>query len=302
MFKFKAEQKIFEVYGVKVGGEPGQLPTVMIGSIFYHGDKLVKDEKKGIFDKDKAEELLKKEEEIAHQTGNPRMIDIVAASTTAMEKYIEFIAGHTFLIDGTTEDVKIAGVKYVSEVGLSSRAIYNSISTTTKQEELIAIRDSKITSAILLAINTRKPTIDGRLEVLSGENGGLVEVANKYGIEKPLVDPGVLDLPDPGPAAKTIHIIKEQFGLPAGCAAHNAIDLWSKRKKLSYDIRLIGNVVANTVPTIMGADFVFYGPISRAEQIYPAIALADAYIAYCMQQQFKVKPLTKDHPLYKIFK
>jgi len=85
MFKFKAEQKIFEVYGVKVGGEPGQLPTVMIGSIFYHGDKLVKDEKKGIFDKDRAEELLKKEEELAHQTGNPRMVDIVAASTTAME-------------------------------------------------------------------------------------------------------------------------------------------------------------------------------------------------------------------------
>ena len=55
MFKFVNEQKIFEIGGVKIGGDPGKLPTVMIGSIFYHGDKLVKDEKEGIFEKNKAE-------------------------------------------------------------------------------------------------------------------------------------------------------------------------------------------------------------------------------------------------------
>ncbi|MEM2691768.1 MAG: tetrahydromethanopterin S-methyltransferase subunit H, partial [Candidatus Bathyarchaeia archaeon] len=69
MFKFEKEQKIFEIANVKVGGQPGQLPTLLIGSIFYHKHKIVKDERKGEFDKEKAEEALKKEEEISNRTG-----------------------------------------------------------------------------------------------------------------------------------------------------------------------------------------------------------------------------------------
>jgi len=37
MFMLKAKQKIFEIGGVKVGGQPGEVPTVLIGSIFYLG-------------------------------------------------------------------------------------------------------------------------------------------------------------------------------------------------------------------------------------------------------------------------
>ena len=35
MFKFSKEQLVYEIAGVKVGGEVGENPTVMIGSIFY---------------------------------------------------------------------------------------------------------------------------------------------------------------------------------------------------------------------------------------------------------------------------
>ena len=51
MFKFEREQQIFNIAGVKVGGQPGQLPTVLIGSIFYHGHRIVVDQKRGDFDK-----------------------------------------------------------------------------------------------------------------------------------------------------------------------------------------------------------------------------------------------------------
>ena len=74
MFKFTKEQKIFDINGVKVGGQPGQLPTIMVGSIFYHGHRIVKDFKRGIFDKKMAEDLLNREEEISRKTGNPRKI------------------------------------------------------------------------------------------------------------------------------------------------------------------------------------------------------------------------------------
>ena len=55
MFKFETEQKVCEVGGVKFGGQPGEYPTVLIGSIFYAKQRMVKDSMKGDFDKKQAE-------------------------------------------------------------------------------------------------------------------------------------------------------------------------------------------------------------------------------------------------------
>jgi len=55
VFNFKVEQKVYDIAGVKVGGDVGENPTVMIGSIFYKGDKTVQDEKTGLFDRVRAE-------------------------------------------------------------------------------------------------------------------------------------------------------------------------------------------------------------------------------------------------------
>ena len=35
MFKFQKEQEIVNIAGVKIGGQPGELPTVLAGTIFY---------------------------------------------------------------------------------------------------------------------------------------------------------------------------------------------------------------------------------------------------------------------------
>ena len=68
-FKYNTEQKIVEVAGLKCGGQPGEYPTVLAGTIFYAGHKIIKDELKelvrssveetlnGLLDKE-AEELV----------------------------------------------------------------------------------------------------------------------------------------------------------------------------------------------------------------------------------------------------
>ncbi len=301
LFKFTNEQKIFEICGFKIGGNPGQLPTAMIGSIFYHGDKLVKDEKEGIFEKEEAEKYLRQKEEISEKTGNPGIIDIVGAWPKAIVKYIDFIADSTtlpFLVDGTTSEVRIAGAKHVAEVGLLDRAIFNTIMPETKPEELEGIRDSGLKSAILLILNSRNPTIKGRMEVLDN----CLELAKKAGIENCLVDATILDIPDPGPVAKTIYHIKEKYGLPAGCGAHNAVDQWHHRKKLDPLVYLMSGVVANVVPITMGADFLLYGPIKNSYKAYIPCAVADAYVAYAVGQEYGIRPMDKNHPLYRVFR
>jgi tetrahydromethanopterin S-methyltransferase subunit H len=55
LFKFERKQEIFDIGGIKVGGQPGELPTVLVGSIFHEGHKIVKDRFSGVFDKAEAE-------------------------------------------------------------------------------------------------------------------------------------------------------------------------------------------------------------------------------------------------------
>jgi len=301
LFKFATEQKIYDICGLKIGGQPGQLPTVMVGSIFYHKDKTVTDEKTGVFDRIQAEQLLNAEQDISNATGNPRLVDVCASWPEAFPKEIDFVANAIrgpFTIDGTTADVRIAGIKYVEEVGLSNRVVYNSISPETKDNELEAIKDAKIRAALLLALNAKNPTITGRLAVIDT----LIEKAKRAEVETMLIDTTVLDVPDPGPAGKTAYLVKEKYGLPCGCGAHNAVDMWHRRKKLSPDVHLTSSVVANIVPIIMGSNFMLYGPITSAARIYTPIAVTDAYIAYTMMQQYNIRPMINTHPLFRIFK
>lgn len=74
----------------------------------------------------------------------------------------------------------------LGEVGLSERVVYDSITPHVKEEEITAIRDAKIKSAILLTLNTKNPTISGRLQVLV-ELLATAQTAQKAGIEKFLV-------------------------------------------------------------------------------------------------------------------
>jgi tetrahydromethanopterin S-methyltransferase subunit H len=51
MFRFDKEQMVIEFAGAKFGGQPGEYPTALSGTIFYARHKIVEDAKKGIFDK-----------------------------------------------------------------------------------------------------------------------------------------------------------------------------------------------------------------------------------------------------------
>ena len=82
-----------------------------------------------------------------------RMLDVVGATPQAIEKHLEFAAEVTqspLLIDGTTVEVRLAGLEYVAKAGLADRIVYNSIQPGIDDEELAAIRKAGVQSAILL--------------------------------------------------------------------------------------------------------------------------------------------------------
>jgi len=303
MLKFETEQKIFQIGKIQIGGQPGQLPTVLIGTIFYERHKIVKDMEKGIFDKEAAEQLIRTHEELSERTGVPCMIDVVGVTPTAILKYLDFVAEKTempILIDSTSAEVKIAGIKHANEVGLADRVVYNSITHHVTQEELDAIRENNIKAAVILTYNPHNVWPKGRIELLKGNGSkkGLLALAEEAGIEKPLVDTAVLDVPTL--AAEAVKLVRNEFGLPAGGAPANAVLEWKRVKEISPDAKKVCMANAVTAMQYAGANFLLYGPIRYAPTIFPAVAMADAIIAYSARLK-GVSPRTKDHPLFNIF-
>ena len=94
-FKFNTKQNIYTIGRAKVGGQPGELPTFLIGSIFWLGQKMVQDANKGIFDVKEAEKIINTMQTQSDITGIQFAFDIVGTTELAFEKYIDFVSKHS---------------------------------------------------------------------------------------------------------------------------------------------------------------------------------------------------------------
>jgi tetrahydromethanopterin S-methyltransferase subunit H len=288
-------QTVYELGSAKIGGA-GEDATVLVPSIFYDGHTIVEDEKKGIFDKKTASELIEKTEHLSQITGSPVIYDIVASHESAIVRYIEFVSGRTenfFLIDSSSKEVRLRGVKYAEETGLSERAIYNSIDYNSGTEEIEALRNSKVKLVVLMAYNPTNPLPNGKIETLSR----LLKNIDGAGM-KPIVDTAVLDAPSIGLAAEAIKLVKENFALPAGCAPSNGVFTCKSFKKFGEARHSINSAVCAYLAAC-GADFILFGPIEEAEYVFPAVAAVDGMRGYAART--RGVRVEKEHPLYKIF-
>ena len=307
MFRFETEQKIFEVEGIKVGGQPGELPTVLIGNLFYKGMPEVVDHEKGTFEEKPVLRWIRRAEELSERTGVPHFLDIMATYPEAMRRYVTFISEHSesvLLIDGANPEARIAGLEIARELGLQNKTIFNAISPQISQEEIEAIRRTSVTAAVVIAYNEMDFSPEGRTSALKdfGEHVGLLDIADKAGIEKVLVDTMVFDIPSIAYAAEAIKLVKGELGYPSGCSPANATYDWKRSQdKLLERGFPAYNASAHSVAQFWGADFLIYGPIKQAKNVIPTCAMNDAILAYYGQRRLGIKPLVPNHPLYKIF-
>lgn len=296
LLEFQAEQQRFDIGGVKVGGRPGARPTVLVGSIFYHGHKILVDENRGEFVRDEAEKRIRLQEEWSAKTGNPCMFDVVGATAEAMTKHLEFVAGATkapFLIDGTTDEVRLAGLEYVTRAGLADRAVYNSIQPEIRADELGAISKAGLENALFLTYYLKDFTAKGRVTAVRE----LWPRLQQAGIRKLLVDTCVLDLAALGQAWSAIFDIKNEFGLPAGGGVHNAVALWKGLKtKMGPQAKDPCMAAVAAASVAIGADFLLYGPVEDAPIVFPAVAMADTALSQLVMD--KGGRPEKPHPRY----
>ncbi len=310
MFVFEKEQYIYDIAGVRVGGTPGENPTVLIGTIFYGGHKIVSDSTNGEFDRDAAEKLVNEQDIMSDTTGNPCMVQIVAESSKAMTKYMGFVSEITdapILIDATDYKVRLAGLKFAEEIGLLDRVIYNSLNISATTEEINTLHEIQHECAIVLAFNPQDTSIAGKRQVLDTGvpplKKGLLSIADDLGITKPLIDTATTAMgAGAGTSASFILISKTIYGHPTGSGVHNAPASWTwlrKLKKSNREAYVTCDIASNLIVQTMGADFILYGPISNASRVFPVVAMGDIFAAESAKTEFGIEPL-EGHPFKKL--
>ncbi|MEX2728662.1 MAG: tetrahydromethanopterin S-methyltransferase subunit H [Candidatus Sigynarchaeum springense] len=313
MKPFTKPQLPVTIGNVTLGGQPGEYPTCMIGSMFYKGHKVIKDHASATFDIDEATKQLRDMEAIAGDTGMSFIVDVVGESADALVKYCQFVADTTaskqtpLLMDGLTDEIRVPAMKTLVDSGLRDRLVYNSIEPKVKDETLEAIAACKIRHAILLSFDSAMLLPAQKLKLVQGWDDrtgikeGLLAKAKRAGVEQCIVDVAVLDMPSIGIAARTIADVRDATGLPAGCAPSNAIFECGGIKRFGDEARLTSLVAACTYLAANGASFVLFGPIKNARPVTLAVANADAFHAYAGRRIDKVKPASANHPLFKLF-
>ena len=303
MFRFEKEQKIVEAGGIKVGGQPGELPTVLTATIFYAGHKIVEDKKKGIFDKTRAEALINRTEELSDMTTNPFILDVVGNSAEAYQNYIDFISKVTeapIQVDAISPKVRMETIKWAHEVGLSARIINNSIYKGVKEKELNNLKDCKIKASIILCDNPQDESANAKLDVLPN----LLSMADEAGIEGALIDTAIPSWGiGIGAGVRSIYLIKEKFGDrgAVGTGIGNVTDTlgWIKGN-FPKDIRKATSAAQSAILPIMGADWIMFGPIEYAEFLFPTIAVIDTYVLTATAEIGTKPAIEGMHPLFRI--
>ena len=301
MFRFSKEQKVFSIGGIKVGGQPGEYPPLLIASMFHNKDKILVD-RKGNFDKRKAKELIKKQEELSGSTGIPSMVAMVANTPEEARIYIDYYLENTnmpFGIDMWVAEKRAKATEYVSKLGVQDKFLYNSITPWDKdiKGQVNKLKDLGIRHVVVQAFDDKDQTPAGRLKSLESI---LSQGADSF--DTIIVDTSVMNLPATSFSLIANRLIKEKLGLPCGGAYSNGTHMWKAAKDIwGLDGFKAMDAVAQGMSSVLWSDFNFYGPIVTAPRIFPAVATAHILLSTLAYAETKQIPDNSDLPIRKYF-
>lgn len=276
MFIFKKDQQAYDFGGVMIGGHPGENPTALIGGLFFKGQSIVEDTKSGRFDKDAAKKWIDEGLVMQERTGHPLVLEIYGRTPEAMETHISWVAENwegPFLFESVNARGRIAGIKHCDETGLEERAVFNSVTSSMKDEERDVLRESGIDKAVVLGWSSGATSLNDRMDTILET----LTLAGDLGIEKVIVDPATMPVgAGYGLEFRTTLAIKSELGLPTLLAPHNAPSAWDfLRLDEKPDERgTTASVVAATVTAqLFATDAIIFGSMARTREVFTAVSL-----------------------------
>lgn len=303
MFTLETKQKVCQIGPWKVGGQPGDNPPLLISSMFHKGDRLLESRKEGTFNKAKATDYIKRQEELSEQTGIPSVTAMVANTADEMKHYIDFftsLSDKPFAIDMWVQQPRIDSVKYVAELGLIDRLVYNSITPWDKDipAQVAQLKELGVKHVVVQVYDEEDPTPQGRVKSF----GKMMDMIGEDTFESILVDTSVMNLPATSFSAVANKMIKEKYGVPAGLASSNGTFMWKAAREMwGSDGFSAMNTAAQAASTMLWSDLIFYGPQVTAPRVFPAVVSAVLMLSTLVYHETGRLPSNPDHPLYKFF-
>ncbi len=306
MFKFDKEQKVVEIGGIKFGGQPGEYPTVIVPSIFQKGDRVFEGAKrKEGFNEKRAENLLKMTDKLSAETGIPCMADIVANTGEEFKTYIDFVTSVSdmpFCIDAWDMKTKLEGASYCAEKGLLDRIFYNSLTIWEKDlaTEIKEIANIGVKHALLVAFDQEDQMPSGRI---TGTQK-LLDVIEKVGanFESILVDTSVMNAPATAFCSIANKLIKEKWGFPCVSAPSNGSYMWkAARERWGFKGWAGADAALEGLAALMYHDMIFSGPMAGSPRIFPAVAMANAFMSTITFAETRKLPSLETYPLNRLF-
>jgi len=242
---------------------------VLVGTIFYAGQKLLRGGRRS-FDRKAAAELVARQERLAELTGLSCMLDLVLLSPGEVSPYIDFVAEVTevpFAAGAAKSELRLKAARYVAELGLQERYLHSSLSffSGDPAQEAGMLAELGVRSTILLA----HPEYGSRLE----QAKRLVELARTAGMRGLMADLGVVHIGELREVLEEGRRIRHELGVSVGCAPANATHmLREKVESLWGSSGFAGFDSAVHALAALHCDFVMYGAIEHARWIFPAVA------------------------------
>jgi tetrahydromethanopterin S-methyltransferase subunit H len=305
MFRFKTEQKVCEIGGVRFGGQPGEYPTVIVPSIFQKGDKVFASTRKEGFDRERATELVKMCDRLSRETGIPYMADIVGTKEDEFKSYIDFYTDVTcmpFCVDAWAMKPKLEAAAYCAEKGLLDRMLYNSLTVWEKdlETEIREIAAIGVKHVLLVAFDPEDQMPSGRI---TGAQK-LLDAIEKVGatLESLLVDTAAMNGPATALCSLANKLIKEKWGFPcASCPAVGSYTWKAARKMWGHKGWAGIDAALEALASFLYHDLIFSGPMVGSNRVFPAVAMADAFTASWVFAETRKLPKLENHPLRKLF-
>jgi len=300
MFSFTKEQKILDIQGISFGGQPGMYPTVLFAGLFFKGTPDFNDAKRQILTVS----------HLSEQTGTPVIPDIIIRKTEYITPILSFIEttlpqNMPFSVDIVDPSIKIEVLAQLAERKLLPRTIYNSVHIGITAQETESLREHTPEMVIIVAFNPKDTSPDGKIEVLENgahlQDSGLLEIVRKIGVKKTLIDTAALAPGEnSGAAIAALPVIKEEYGLPVGCAIHNVVEksVWLND---FLPAKKTVDAASNASVPLFGGDYAIFGPIENAPLVVPLIAWQDIMVSEYTENYFGITP-DINHPRRKLLK
>ncbi len=292
---------IVEVGKCFLGGAVGEYPTAVFGTIFFSGQKLLIDSEKGIFDENAALMQIRKCADAAEEVGVPLFLDIVAETPMAMKNYLEFVIRNTslpFLIDASSDEVRLAGIEAAQKHSALDRAVYNSVGTDTDKKEIDVLKKYTPAAIVISAVDPMDFGLGSSLSIIKKMKEALPRRIHK----RFLLDIAFLDEASVKMSSKLAQVVRKRTNVPVGGAPCNGMYMWEALKNRGEGAFMSAMAATLGYVTAFGLDFLFAGPLRNVEFIAPALGATNVYNRYELRSVDPNRSLPERHPIEAMFR